>query len=133
MDAERIGRPSPADLLLGVTTLLWYAAPDVVPDRRVRGVLKAGLLVGSAALFAVTSDHDAETGDGETEMPDLDWQTGVAVGAAIVAATAASVLAERWIHRGAQALGRKGLRWPHTVVGLGLGAITTAMRPLSRT
>lgn len=126
--------PGPADLLLGATTFLWYATPDLLPDRRARTVVKAGLLAGGAAIVARAMREEGPTPEPAEHAgaEDLDPRVVAAAGAAAVAALAVSALAERGIHRGAQALGRAGLPAPHVAVGLLLGVATTAMRPLSR-
>lgn len=112
-------------LVSGVVTFAWYAMPDVVASRGLRGLLKAGLLGGAVAYGAARgferSDDAGAPGPGGGGPRD-----GGAVGAALVAVGAVTVATESALHRWGERLARRGVRAPHARVGL-VAAVVAAL------
>ena len=134
-------RPS-AVLASGAATALWYATPDVIPSRTVRGWVKAGILTASLAVSAPelraawrdTRDQLAAVPGGEgaeAVRTPLPTRTKVVLaGAAAVGLTLAArgvAAAERWAFRHGQARAAAGKRLPHTGPALVYGAATVAL------
>ncbi|MGW8568287.1 hypothetical protein [Isoptericola sp. NPDC055881] len=165
-------------VITGLTTLAWYAVPDVVGPRWARALTKAGVLAAGVALGVAATDEGRsalvgarevrdelrglrELGDGdgvdETDparavrddnvlldeadgapdlgdadpLPALTVVAGVAAGAVAVVA-AVAVAGEKWAYRRGERWRARGLRLPHTRVGLLLGAaaaVATAVDP----
>lgn len=157
--------------ITGLTTLAWYAVPDVVGPRWARALTKAGVLAGGLALgLAATSEGRAAVdgvrgvrdelrdlraveerdgrgdGEGAAEADDEDnvlvadpdgadpVPDPVVVGAAaagVVALVATVVVAgEKWAYRSGERWRERGLRLPHTRVGVILGVLAAGFTAL---
>ncbi|WP_135849894.1 hypothetical protein [Serinibacter arcticus] len=143
-------------LLTGAMTVAYYASPDVVRHRTLRGVVKTALVGGITAVSiddwkrdraaaAQADGADAAAGaaaDDETEadeeqvptaellrrLPARKGATLAAVaGGAMAASIVVTVAAERWIHRRGQARAAAGSRLPHTLPALLWGGIAAAL------
>ena len=108
----------------GVTVLAWYALPDVVRSKKLRSLIKAGLLGVTAYAGTMLPGLATEVEDLSTsvrkQLVDLPPKTatGILVGGT-AAMAAITVLAEKWIFtrgelRRARGVGRRtrGRRWP---------------------
>ena len=153
--------------ITGLTTLAWYAVPDVVEPRWARALAKAGVLAGGLALgLAATSEgraavdgvrgvrdelrdlRAAEEGDGQGDagaedednvlladpdgadpVPDPVVVGAAAAGVVALVATVA-VAGEKWAYRRGERWRERGLRLPHTRVGVVLGALAAAVTAL---
>ncbi|MEG3616236.1 hypothetical protein [Isoptericola haloaureus] len=144
----------------GLATCAWYAVPDVVPGRGRRALVKtAVLLTGITLGVAVTregrqarsglraaqrddpaSRHDADAPAGvpdeATDVPADDAtavppSVAVAVlGTGLVLTGVLTVAGERWLYRRAEAMRARGVRAPHTRVGLVMGGVAAALAAL---
>lgn len=126
----------PLDVALGVGTALWYALPDVVESRRVRGVVKTAVVVGGAGLVAVRAHvrHDPVLDDSDVteEQPTASMAPGRAAATVAVtslASIAGTVLLDRCMVATARRLRGHGVRRPYTVMGAGIGAAAIVSRP----
>jgi len=139
-------------LMVGAMTIAYYASPDVVDSRPLRGVVKTALMGGitavsmddwrkdrAAARAAASSTDDALEPDvvgEEDELPTAELVRrmpagkGAALSAVAGGAMAASVLvtigAERWIFRRGQARAAAGSPLAHTLPALLWGGIAAA-------
>jgi hypothetical protein len=162
--------------ITGLTTMAWYAVPDVVGPRWARALAKAGVLAGGLGLgLAATAEgrsaargmrevrdelRDLRDTEGDPAAADAD---SAAVDAAhrgerddnvlatdlagadtlprpvVAGAAAAGVLAvvatvavagEKWAYRRGEKWRARGLRLPHTRVGLVLGTLAAAATAL---
>lgn len=131
------------------STLAWYAVPDLVRSRGSRALAKTAVLASAVTLAMTTTREGAEArsavrdvraavdavrpGDPRPGPDDGDGavSTGgtgraVATGAVVVGgltvAGVVAVLGERWAYRAGEHLRARGVRAPHTTVGLVLGA-----------
>ena len=157
--------------IAGVSTLAWYAVPDVVRPRWARGLAKA--TVGTACLaLTLTSTRDGQdaregvrsvrdavraaaegtagdeaAGDGvEAGSPGgvrednayapahgdepLPVPPGVLVAGALggtALAVTLVVAGEKWLYRRGERLRARGVRLPHTRVGLAMGVVAAAL------
>jgi len=179
-DSRRVDARSVA--ITGLTTLAWYAVPDVVGPRWARALTKVAVLGGGVALVAVATQEGRSALDGVREVRDElrdlgaaaagavdgDGRTdgavgadgadvaggrddnvllgeggldgadplpdpvvvGVAAGAAAVVAVVVAVAGEKWAYRRGERWRARGLRLPHTRVGLLLGAAAAAATAL---
>jgi hypothetical protein len=118
----------------GITTatvLAWYALPDVVRSRTLRGVIKAGLLgvtaAGVAQIPAVFPEARQVAARADLARADLPASTlaALAVGAT-AAVTAATVWGEKLVFARGERRRAAGARWAHTpaaaVLALASGA-----------
>ncbi|MFE6968703.1 hypothetical protein [Isoptericola sp. NPDC057653] len=67
-DSRRIDARSVA--ITGLTTLAWYAVPDVVGPRWARALTKAGVLAGGVALGMAVTQEGRSALDGVREVRD---------------------------------------------------------------
>ncbi len=153
--------------IAGLSTVAWYAVPDVVRPRWARALAKTA--VGTAAVvltFTSTPEGtevreglrflrdaareaDADETDAEPETATADgapredntWAAtddddttpvpaGVAVAGAVAGlalATTLVVAGEKWVYRRGERLRDRGVRLPHTRVGLVVGALAAAL------
>lgn len=123
-------------VLGAVTTTAWTAVPDWTSTTRQRRVVRAVVAVagtGAAVAWSVASRHpqEAEVVD-DAEPPTLDLRTAAPVVAGVVTSLALArgshVLEDRLV----AALRRRGVRRPHTWVGVGAGVATLALGPVER-
>lgn len=159
--------------ITGLTTMAWYAVPDVVGPRWGRALAKVGVLAGGVALgVAATSEGRSaldgvrqvrdelrdlraadDAGDaGEPGSPtgtaadggDRDDNVladgalagadpvpdpvvaGAAAAGVVALATTVAVLGEKWAYRRGERWRQRGVRLPHTRVGLVLGVLAAA-------
>lgn len=110
-----------------LTVLTWYALPDAVRSRRVRGVLKAGLLVVTAAGTAMIPRVFPETGSLAPALDDLSdpSRTALAVGSA-AAATAGTVWFEKAVFAYGERRRARGVQCAHTPLALAMAVATGA-------
>lgn len=140
-------------LLTGALAVAYYASPDIVRSRTLRGVVKTTLVTGITALSiddwrreraaeAARVDAAAET-EAEPDVVDeehvptaelirrIPAGKGAALAAVAGGAMAASIVvtvaAERWIHRRGETRRASGARLPHTVPALLWGGIAAAL------
>ncbi|WP_277207750.1 hypothetical protein [Isoptericola croceus] len=139
--------------LSGVATFAWYAVPDLVRPRWARALAKTAVLTTAVALALATTREGEEARGALREVQDqvrgavdqadeqvldqasaaVEPGTGraVAAGAALVGGLAlagtVAVLGERWAYRTGERLGERGLRAPHSTVGLVLGAAAAGL------
>ena len=128
-----------AGLAVGTgATLAWYALPDYVRSRPLRGLIKTGLLgaIGWSIVAMMPEDgelppYDDETdcsksssaddpldGVTEAEPRELAVLAGAALGSAVL-----TVAVERWLFRRGERRRAAGVRLAHTRQGLALGAL----------
>lgn len=112
-------------------TALWYAMPDFVPSRARRAALKTALLAGAGAYGlslgrGLDNDHSSlDVAGPETAPSDGEaLRQGIMIVAAGAALVSGAVILERFIQRSAHRLGERGVKYPNTVMGLALGALT---------
>lgn len=123
-------------------TVAWYAMPDFVRRRKQRAAVKTALFLGAGAygvyVARQSENDDADSGPGD-ELPEAPPSDGevLVTGAVIVAAGAALVggaaLFERLVQRAGGRLSERGVKYPHTVVGLALGALQAVAQPVIHT
>ncbi|SIP91120.1 hypothetical protein SAMN05518682_0456 [Cellulosimicrobium aquatile] len=151
--------------IAGLSTVAWYAVPDVVRPRWARALLKTAVATAAVVLtFTSTTEGteareglrslrdaareaDADETDAEPEIATADgapredntWATdddATPVPAGVVVAGAAAGLAlastlvvagEKWVYRRGERLRERGVRLPHTRVGLVVGALAVAL------
>ena len=130
-------------------TVAWYALPDYVRSRPLRGLVKAGLLgvlgwsmvaqLPEAAELPPYDDEDADCSksspvagedplDGVTEADpaELAVLAGAALGSAMI-----TVGVERWLFRRGEGRRAQGARFAHTRQGLALGALEAGLTVLT--
>ena len=130
-------------------TVAWYALPDYVRSRPLRGLVKAGLLgvlgwsmvaqLPESAELPPYDDEDADCSesspvagedplDGVTEADpaELAVLAGAALGSAMI-----TVGVERWLFRRGEARRAQGSRFAHTRQGLALGGLEAALTVLT--
>ena len=139
-----------AGFAVGVgATVAWYALPDYVRSRPLRGLVKAGLLgvlgwsmvaqLPEGAELPPYDDEDADCSksspvagedplDGVTEADpaELAVLAGAALGSAMI-----TVGVERWLFRRGEARRAQGARFAHTRQGLALGGLEAALTALT--
>ena len=139
-----------AGFAVGVgATVAWYALPDYVRSRPLRGLVKAGLLgvlgwsmvaqLPEAAELPPYDDEDADCSksspvagedplDGVTEADpaELAVLAGTALGSAMI-----TVGVERWLFRRGERRRAQGSRFAHTRQGLALGGLEAALTVLT--
>ena len=117
--------------VMGLTTVAWYALPDLVRSRAARTVLKTGLLTaGGVGWVLARPQKAAPTGpqgpdafDEVFEAVRTEPAKSAAVGAAIVGLTTAfSIAGEKAIFRFGEKRRARGATGAHTVPALVLGA-----------
>jgi len=150
-------RHTVSTLVAGGAIAIYYATPDFISSRALRGWAKAGLgaimLASCAPRFHPASraipidptEHPQHTGEAHVDPAGSDsfpeaFATlsgnkkallfGVSVGA-IALSVVSFVVGEKWIFRRGQAKAASGQSLPHTRVGLIIGvlAATTALLP----
>lgn len=121
-------------------TVAWYALPDFVRSRPMRGLIKAGLLgaIGWSIVSLLpdgaelppyddeadcskespVAGEDTLEGVTEAEPRELAILAGVALGSA-----ALTVAVERWLFRRGERRRAAGIRFAHTRQGLALGVL----------
>jgi len=127
-----------AGLAVGTgATIAWYALPDVVRSRPLRGLVKVGLLGAMGwSLVSLMPEgdelppYDDETdcsqektddpldGVTEAEPRELAVLAGAVLGSAVV-----TVAVERWLFRRGERRRAAGVRLAHTRQGLALGVL----------
>ena len=127
-------------------TVAWYALPDYVRSRPLRGLVKAGLLgvlgwsmVAQLPEGAELPPYDDEDTDCSKSSPvagedPLDGITeadpavlaGAALGSAMI-----TVGVERWLVRRGERRRAQGARFAHTRQGLALGALEAGLTALT--
>ena len=135
-----------AGLAVGTgATVAWYALPDVVRSRPLRGLMKVGLLGAMGwSLVSLMPEgdelppYDDETdcsqektddpldGVTEAEPRELAVLAGAVLGSAVV-----TVAVERWLFRRGEARRAQGTRFAHTRQGLALGGLEAALTALT--
>ena len=139
-----------AGLAAGVgATVAWYALPDYVRSRPLRGLVKAGLLgvlgwsmvaqLPEGAELPPYDDEDTDCSksspvagedplDGVTEADpaELAVLAGAALGSAMI-----TVGVERWLFRRGERRRAQGARFAHTRQGLALGGLEAALTVLT--
>lgn len=131
-----------AGLAVGTgATVAWYALPDVVRSRPLRGLMKVGLLGAMGwSLVSLMPEgdelppYDDETdcsqektddpldGVTEAEPRELAVLAGAVLGSAVV-----TVAVERWLFRRGERRRTQGARFAHTRQGLVLGGLEAAV------
>ena len=136
-----------AGFAVGVgATVAWYALPDYVRSRPLRGLVKAGLLgvlgwsmvaqLPEGAELPPYDDEDTDCSksspvagedplDGVTEA-ELAVLAGAALGSAMI-----TVGVERWLFRRGERRRAQGARFAHTRQGLALGALEAGLTALT--
>lgn len=121
--------------VMGLTTLAWYALPDLVRSRGVRTVLKLGLLgAGGAGWVLARPEKPLPTGAQGPDAFDEVFEAirneplkTLGMGAVIVGLTTVlSVAGEKAIFRFGERRRTRGARGAHTVPALVLGALGAA-------
>ena len=124
-------------------TVAWYALPDYVRSRPLRGLVKAGLLgvlgwsmvaqLPEGAELAPYDDEDVDcsksspvAGVTEADPAELAVLAGAALGSAMI-----TVGVERWLFRRGERRRAQGARFAHTRQGLVLGALEAAVTVLT--
>ena len=139
-----------AGFAVGVgATVAWYALPDYVRSRPLRGLVKAGLLgvlgwsmvaqLPEGAELPPYDDEDTDCSksspvagedplDGVTEADpaELAVLAGAALGSAMI-----TVGVERWLFRRGERRRAQGARFAHTRQGLALGGLEAALTALT--
>lgn len=125
--------------VMGLTTLAWYALPDVVRSRPTRVALKGALLgLGGAAWVVAPPEKPIPTGpvgpdtfdevfEAIREQPAKTLGVGVTI---IGLTTALSIAGEKAIFRFGERRRAQGVRGAHTVPALVLGALGAASAAL---
>ena len=130
-------------------TVAWYALPDYVRSRPLRGLVKAGLLgvLGWSMVAQLPEgvelppydDEDTDCsksspvagedpleGVTEADPAELAVLAGAALGSAMM-----TVGVERWLFRRGERLRAQGSRFAHTRQGLALGGLEAALTALT--
>ena len=139
-----------AGFVAGVgATVAWYALPDYVRSRPLRGLVKAGLLgvlgwsmvaqLPEGAELPPYDDEDTDCsksspvagedpleGVTEADPAELAVLAGAALGSAMI-----TVGVERWLFRRGEGRRAQGARFAHTRQGLALGGLEAALTVLT--
>lgn len=139
-----------AGFVAGVgATVAWYALPDYVRSRPLRGLVKAGLLgvlgwsmvaqLPEAAELPPYDDEDADCsksspvagedpleGVTEADPAELAVLAGAALGSAMI-----TIGVERWLFHRGEGRRAQGARFAHTRQGLALGGLEAALTVLT--
>jgi hypothetical protein len=121
----------------GATVLAWYALPDVVRSKKLRSLIKAGLLGVTAYAGTMLPGLATEVEDLSTsvrkQLVDLPPKTatGILVGGT-AAMAAITVLAEKWIFTRGELRRARGVRAAHTRQALAIAAATAALAATDR-
>lgn len=135
-----------AGLAVGTgATIAWYALPDVVRSRPLRGLVKVGLLgaMGWSLVSLMPEgdelppyDDETDCSEAKTEDPldgvteaeprELAVLAGTVLGSAVV-----TVAVERWLFRRGERRRAQGARFAHTRQGLALGGLEAALTVLT--
>ena len=134
-----------AGLAVGAgATLAWYALPDVVRSRPLRGVMKAGLLgaIGWSLVSMLPDEPELAPYDDEVdcskgaEAADEDPLEGVTeaapcelavLGGAVAGSALVTLALERWLFRRGERRRASGVRFAHTRQGLALGGLAAVL------
>lgn len=131
------------------TRVAWYALPDYVRSRPLRGLVKAGLLgvLGWSMVAQLPEpselppydDEDVDCsksspvagedpleGVTEADPAELAVLAGAALGSAMI-----TVGVERWLFRRGEGRRAQGARFAHTRQGLALGALEAGLTALT--
>ncbi len=113
----------------GLTTFAWYALPDVVRSRGLRGVLKAGVLGAFGAAWAAI-DEPSRTAPGPDKIDTVleairqnPGGTAAVAGVAVATSSALGVAGEKAIFGFGERRRARGVRCAHTLPALVLGSI----------
>ena len=118
----------PMALVTGVTSFAWYALPDVVADRGLRGLIKVGM-VGILVGSWVTLDGSALRADDlnvdkvVAAMRERPGSTAAVAGVTIAASTALAVAGEKAIFAFGERRRARGVRGAHAAPALALGVM----------
>lgn len=138
-----------AGLAAGVgATVAWYALPDYVRSRPLRGLIKTGLLgvIGWSLVSMLPDEPELAPYDDEVDCSkgteaagedpldditeadpsELAVLAGAAVGSAMI-----TVGVERWLFRRGERRRAQGSRFAHTRQGLVLGGLEAALTALT--
>ena len=110
-------------------TVAWYALPDYVRSRPLRGLVKAGLLgvLGWSRVAQLPEGAELPPYDDEEADPaELAVLAGAALGSAMI-----TVGVERWLFRRGEGRRAQGVRFAHTRQGLALGGLEAALTVLT--
>lgn len=130
-------------------TVAWYALPDYVRSRPLRGLVKAGLLgvlgwsmvaqLPEGAELPPYDDEDTDCsksspvagedpleGVTEADPAELAVLAGAALGSAMI-----TVGVERWLFRRGERRRAQGSRFAHTRQGVALGGLEAALTALT--
>ncbi|GED10791.1 hypothetical protein [Cellulosimicrobium cellulans] len=152
--------------IAGLSTVAWYAVPDVVRPRWARALAKTAIGTAAVVLTFTSTTEGTEAREGVRSLRDAAREAGAAVADATpgptttdgapredntwattddgtapvpagvaVAGTAAGlalattlvVAGEKWVYRRGERLRDRGVRLPHTRVGLVVGALAVAL------
>lgn len=152
--------------IAGLSTVAWYAVPDVVRPRWARALAKTAVATAAVVLTFTSTTEGTEAREGLRSLRDAareadadgadatpgtttadgaprednTWATadddttpvpaGVAVAgtaAGLALATTLVVVGEKWVYRRGERLRDRGVRLPHTRVGLAVGALAVAL------
>lgn len=140
MTAPTASRTNPAQVaVMGLTTVAWYALPDVVRSRPARVALKGALLgLGGAAWVVARAEKPTPTGPVGPDTFDEVFEAirteplkSLTLGATIIGLTTALTIAgEKAIFRFGERRRAKGVRGAHTVPAFVLGALGAASAAL---
>ena len=127
-----------AGLAVGTgATIAWYALPDVVRSRPLRGLVKVGLLgaMGWSLVSLMPEgdelppyDDEMDCSEAKTEDP-LDGVTEAeprelaVLAGAVLGSAGVTVAVERWLFRRGERRRAAGVRLAHTRQGLALGVL----------
>lgn len=131
----------PQAAVMGLTTLAWYALPDVIRSRGVRTTLKLGLLgLGSAGWVLARPEKAVPAGAQGPDLLDEMFEAlraapgkSLGLGTAVIAMTVAGTVAgEKAIFGFGERRRVRGVRGAHTLPALALGVLgaATAVVPL---
>lgn len=114
------------------TVLAWYALPDLVRSRGLRGVVKTGLLavtaVGAAAVPDTWDCAGKVPEQVEAAVADLPKPAVAAIAVAgAVGATALTVWFEKAVYARGERKRAEGARFAHTVPAVVMAAATAAV------
>ena len=134
-----------AGLAAGVgATVAWYALPDYVRSRPLRGLIKTGLLgvIGWSLVSMLPDEPELAPYDDEVdcskgaEAADEDPLEGVTeaapcelavLGGAVAGSALVTLALERWLFRRGERRRASGVRFAHTRQGLALGGLAAVL------
>ncbi len=125
-------RTLPVAAATGVATFAWYAMPDAVRSRRVRTLLKGGLIAGVLGTYAAfRGPREATNGPDATDelFNAVNAEPGkmLAIGAGMATAgIGLTVLGEKTAFAWGERRRARGVRWAHAAPAVALGALAAA-------